>query len=267
MERKLGYKVDVSNYPNESVKRFYPTLRLVPGSIYEKALEEFDLYTPSSPREHGAGLANLPAMGGVEDSPVTELDFSGSIGDLRGIYFPLVVGSALLAVNQQMREEALPLVYRNTSFEQEDVDGVVNFLLGIGHIGRENIESLAFGWESPSEIDTTWDKAPDKIRLEDINQPADGFFDPLLQLPVAHVATCLQLLKECNRLTSLRLRFEQELINLINPSAFKANEGIRGLASLRGLKKVEFQSLGSEPLDHEVEILRWLKQHLESPVL
>lgn len=76
---------------------------------------------------------------------VTELDLLGSLGDLSGFYFPLAAESGVLTVNQQMREEALPLAYRTTSFELDDIDELIKLLLAIGQIGRENIVSLAFG--------------------------------------------------------------------------------------------------------------------------
>ena len=203
---------------------------------------------------------------------VTELDLLGSMGDLGGFYFPLAAESGILAVNPQMREEAMPLAYRTTSFELEDIDEVVKLLLAIGHIGRQNIESLAFGWQSNSETDFTWDKAPGKLRRNDLDIAEvtfedTGFEDPFLTLPIIHVQTCLQLLKQCGRLTHLRLKFENDLIDFIRPNAFKANAGIRGLSSIRGVRRVEFWSLDQEPLDQEKDILKWLKECLESPIL
>jgi hypothetical protein len=41
MERKLGYKIDSLNYPDEGVKRFYSDLRPVPSSVYERTRKEF----------------------------------------------------------------------------------------------------------------------------------------------------------------------------------------------------------------------------------
>lgn len=203
---------------------------------------------------------------------VTELDLLGSMGDLGGFYFPLAAESGILAVNRQMREEAMPLAYRTTSFELEDIDEVVKLLLGIGYIGRQNIESLAFGWQSNSETKFTWDEAPGKLRREDLDTAKvtfedTGFEDPFLTLPIIHVETCLQLLKQCGRLTHLRLKFEKELIDFITLDAFKANAGVRGLSSIRGFARVEFWSSDQEPLDQEKDILKWLKECLESLVL
>ncbi|CAO1598912.1 hypothetical protein XANCAGTX0491_002664 [Xanthoria calcicola] len=49
MESKLGYKIDPSNYPTDATKRFYSSLRLVPQSIYERAVEDIDANTSKSP--------------------------------------------------------------------------------------------------------------------------------------------------------------------------------------------------------------------------
>lgn len=122
-----------------------------------------------------------------EDIRAMPWDILGSIGDPSGFYFPFVAGSGLLAVNREMLEEALPLTFRSNSFELEDIDKVVVLLICIGHIGRDNIKSLAFGWQSKSEIESTWDEAPGQIRCKDIdfarrNIPANASFrDRLLK--------------------------------------------------------------------------------------
>lgn len=194
-------------------------------------------------------------------SGFTDLDLLGSVSDCSGFYFPLAPKSGILAVNQQMREEALPWAYRSTSFELNDVDNVVKLLLGIGKIGRENIKILAFGWQSNCETDFEWDEAPGKVTVECTRNE-----DLLLTLPVIHVDTCMKLLKQCVGLTHLRLNFEKELIDFIEPEAFKANAGIRELSSLRGLREVDFWSLDQEPLDNKEAPIKWLKERLESPV-
>ncbi|KAL8853767.1 MAG: hypothetical protein Q9221_001410 [Calogaya cf. arnoldii] len=207
----------------------------------------------------------------VTQPDLPELDLLGCIGDPSGIYFPLAKESGILTVSRQMREEALPVAYHTTSFELEDIDEVIQVLLAIGQIGRENIESLAFGWQSNCENDFTWDEAPGRIRQKDTNITNNNFEgvewdDPLLTLPVVHVETCLQLLRQCGRLTDLRLRLERELFDFVNPDAFKTNVGIQGLSSLRGIRRLDIQSLEHESLSHEEGIVRWLKEQLESPV-
>lgn len=166
-------------------------------------------------------------------SRITDLDLLGSMSDLSGFYFPLAPESGILAVNQQMREEALRWAYRSTSFELDGIDDVVKLLLGISEIGRDNVRSLAFGWQSSSESDFERHEAPGKVTVE-----GTVIKDLFLTLPVIHVDTCMQLLKQCGRLTHLRLNFEKELIDNLEPRAFKATAGIRKLSSLRGLGKV-----------------------------
>jgi len=36
MEAELGYKIDLFNYPDESVRTFYSDLRLVQNNVYER---------------------------------------------------------------------------------------------------------------------------------------------------------------------------------------------------------------------------------------
>jgi len=42
MERKLGYKIDNLNYPDDCVKRLYSDLRPVLHDIYERTKKEFE---------------------------------------------------------------------------------------------------------------------------------------------------------------------------------------------------------------------------------
>lgn len=65
MESKLGYKIDNSNYPNDTTKRFYASLRLVPESIYERTVEEIDAYTSNTPGAPSGRMAAVPAIGDV----------------------------------------------------------------------------------------------------------------------------------------------------------------------------------------------------------
>ncbi len=65
IESKLGYKIDPSNYPDDTTQRFYSSLRPVPQSIYGRAVEEIDASTSKSPKIHGESLADVPAIGDV----------------------------------------------------------------------------------------------------------------------------------------------------------------------------------------------------------
>lgn len=44
IESQLGYHVDPTHYPNESVEFFYSDLRPVPESLYERSVEEYEEY-------------------------------------------------------------------------------------------------------------------------------------------------------------------------------------------------------------------------------
>ena len=69
-------------------------------------------------------------------------DFTGSIGDPSGFYFPLSSETNVLRVNRQMRQEALPIAYRRTVFHLDDMDDLIKLLAAVGRVGRDNIESL-----------------------------------------------------------------------------------------------------------------------------
>ena len=70
MESKLGYKVDSLTYPDESVKRFYSDLRLVPNSNYEKTKEEIEMYEKKKYRKGYNTISEkvLPELGVVQVS-------------------------------------------------------------------------------------------------------------------------------------------------------------------------------------------------------
>ncbi len=179
------------------------------------------------------------------------LNFTGSIGDPSGFYFPLSSKLSVLRVDRQIRQEALPLAYRRTVFHLDDMDDFIKLLIAVGKIGRDNIESLELTWESRADSELKWDKAPD----------SDDLF---LTLPTLHAAKCVQLLKQCKRLEFLRLYFESDLISNISSDAFKTHPGIRGLCSVRGIKRVQIWDLGHEPIEQH-GLAKWLKGEMESP--
>merc|ERR1711939_1302572 len=234
MEKKLGYRVDSLNYPEDGVQRFYSDLRPVLTSPYERTKKDFEelknqkeyeitsetilpdhgvpqdivtftrrtyvgLYSLAVDIHYGFGL-HLPllfskneayralavpklqpnttsvlesmffnklpkelrdkiylfalpieewSIGDVDSS--NELDFAGGIGDLTGFYFPLS-SLAMLRVNKQMRQEALPLAYRRTVFHLDDMDDLIRLLIAVGDIGRDNIESLELAWQSRADF-------------------------------------------------------------------------------------------------------------------
>jgi len=186
----------------------------------------------------------------IEDvDSANELNFAGGVGDLSGFYFPLS-SLAVLRVNRQMRQEALPLAYRRTLFHLDDMDDLIKLLIAVGDIGRDNIESLEFAWQSRTDSECQWAEAPVPNEYS-------------LTLPALHVTKCVQLLKQCKSLRFLRLYFESELILGMSPNDYKADPGICGLCSVQGIKRVEIWNLGYEPLE-QCGFVEWLKEAMES---
>lgn len=172
-------------------------------------------------------------------------NLTSSIGDPGGFYFPLSKNVEILSVNNQMRREALPLVYRITTFHLDDMDDLIKFLIAVGETGRDNIEALYFPWESRSDLECKWEENP----YSDEHS---------LTLPNLHVMKCVQLLKQCKRLRLMRLYFESDLLENIAPEVFKADSGILELRSIQ-VEKLEIWSLGHESLEHS-PLVHWLKK-------
>ncbi|KAK0118483.1 hypothetical protein ONS96_011580 [Cadophora gregata f. sp. sojae] len=184
------------------------------------------------------------------DGNSVELDFAGGIGDLSGFYFPLS-SLAMLRVNKQMRQEALPLAYRRTVFHLDDMDDLIRLLIAVGDIGRDNIASLELAWQSKTDFEGQWDK-----------DPVAGKHS--LTLPSFHVGKCVRLLKQCKRLRTLRLYFERDLIEDMSPNVYKSDPGLCDLSSVYGIDKVEIWDLGNESLK-ESGFVEWLKEGIELP--
>ena len=180
-----------------------------------------------------------------------EFNFPAGLGDPSGFYFPLSKGLSILRVDRQMRQEALSLAYRRTTFHLVDMDDLIKLLLAVGKLGRNNIESLELVWESRAGCDWRWEMSPTS---EDI----------VTALPTFHAARCTQLLKQCKRLRLLRLYFERDLIDNVSLDTFQADPGIRELCSVQGIRRVEIHDLGFEPLE-QGGVVKWLKEQLESP--
>lgn len=176
--------------------------------------------------------------------------FAGALGDPTGFYFPLNNDLSILRVNKQIRQEALSIAYRRTFFRLDDIDDFIKIAISIGQIGRENIQSVEFSWESRSDFRHRMDQNSD-------------FEDDHFQLPALHVPRCVQLLRECRRLEFLRLRFEPDMIASMSSSVFRTDPGIRELSSVHGIQRVEIGDTICEPLDH-YEQVKWLKRELES---
>ncbi|KAI4193078.1 MAG: hypothetical protein LQ348_002978 [Seirophora lacunosa] len=343
MEKKLGYKVDSSTYPNKNTDSFYLDLRQIPKSIYLRTRQELDEYERRTHRKDvraisvralpepdlvhpqttrydddtvsltrktnayfynhtvdihlGCGfnlallvtneealstlsVARLRQNTSSDSTPLlfrlprkirnriydfalpkgnwqienvddfNRCNFIQSIGDPSGFHFPLSGKIAALGVNRQIRQEALPFAYRKTLFHLDDMDDLVKLLVAIGKVGRDNIEMLELAWESRADSELKLDEHP-------------NMDDPSLLLPTLHATRCVQLLKQCKRLRSLRLHIGSDLINGISPDDFKAHPGIRELCSLRGIKTVQICDLGYELVDNH-GLAKWLREKMES---
>ncbi|EEQ35494.1 hypothetical protein McanMca71_003090 [Microsporum canis] len=175
--------------------------------------------------------------------------FLTGLGDPSGFYFPLSNSLAILAVNKQIRTEALPLAYQNTLFHLDDIDDFLRFGMAIGSIGRENVRSLEFAWESRADFST--------------QSPSDSGEEELLgRLPLIHASRCVKLLKEFTKLRILRLWFDSDILNYLPLKNFKTDLGICGLCSLRGMERVDILGLDIDPT--ACPIAKWLKDTLES---
>lgn len=169
-----------------------------------------------------------------------------AIGDPDGFSFPLGDEYTILQVNRQIRHEALPIAYRHIEFQLGGIEDLTRFLIAIGSVGRENIEILVFSWESEVDQDLNWRMFPDS----ETNH---------LKLPV-HVFACVQLLKQCRRLRSLRLRFEAYMMEDVPEAIFMSDPGISSLCSIK-VERVEIATPDDGSLQ-EHSIARWLKDQM-----
>lgn len=181
---------------------------------------------------------------GDEDGP-TRWNFARALGDPSGYYFSFGKDVALLKVSRQVRQEALPLAYRKTTFHLADMDDLTRLLLAIGRVGRENIQCLEFIWESRIDLEYNRWKFPDL----DGNQS---------KLPSLHVPTCVQLIKQCTRLKFLRPRLESFIMTNIPESLIDNSVGILSLCSISTIEKLEVLCFDDEKLE-DCNVLKLLK--------
>lgn len=111
--------------------------------------------------------------------------FLRGIGDPAGVFLnpPTQEEVSLLGVNNQIRSEVLHEVIRRCHFRVVHRQ-VIQLLLSIGRLGRENIESLEIKW-AELEMDSDVDQYP----------------------AVHHQVRYIELLRQCKRLRCLRLIF------------------------------------------------------------
>jgi 2EXR family len=185
----------------------------------------------------------------TEDVDSPKCNFLENIGDLSGFYYPLS-SLSILKINKEMRREALPLAYRTTMFRLDDMDELIKLLIAVGRVGRDNIESMEFAWQSRIDLE------------QQCSRPLNSTEDSL-SLPTLHVGKCLQLLRQCKNLKFLRILFDSDLLLDIPPEAYAPETGFRDLCSIRGIKKLELWDLASEPLKQHIFVAK-LKEVMQS---
>ena len=163
------------------------------------------------------------------------IEFARATGDPTGFYFPFRSVLGALAVNRQMRDESLPLAYRKTSIYLDNMDDFIRFAVAIGEVGRENVESLSFTWESPSDTECLTESGG-------------------IRLPKLHSVRCVQLLRGFARLKHLCLYFEDDLLSTLILTDFEVDQGICGLRSLSQVDTIEILNQSGEPADQHQSI-------------
>ncbi|OJD10935.1 hypothetical protein AJ78_08185 [Emergomyces pasteurianus Ep9510] len=193
----------------------------------------------------------------TDPDELSGVNFAAGVGDLSGFYFSPRKDLALLRVSKQMRQEALPIAYRRTVFRLDDMDEFIKLAILIGRIGRDNIESLEFAWESRSDLDERCNNDNESLKAL---QCHDWLVS---ELPVLHISKCVQLLKQCKRLKYLCLYFESGVISSVSLDKFKADPGIRELCTVRGIERFESWGSWREPLE-QYGCIRWLIEEMIS---
>ena len=187
----------------------------------------------------------------IEDiSTFNELNFTEDMSDSSDFYFSLSKKLTVLRVNRQMHQETLLLTYRRTIFHLNDMNDLIKLLIAIDKIDRDSIESLKLTWKSRVDSECKWNEA--------LNSE-----DSFLTLSTLHVVKCVQLLKQCKRLTFLRLYFERDLINNIFSNVFKVDFEIRELCFVWEIERVEIWGLNYESLEQR-DLVKWLKEEMKS---
>lgn len=172
--------------------------------------------------------------------------FPTAVGGPSGFFFPFGQDWEVLRINKMIRQEALPIAYRRTTFHLNDMDDVIKLLIAVGQTGRDNITSLRFLWESRNDIECRWEEFPD----------AD---DNHLRLPALRVKRFIQLLKCCKKLKHLTIHFAEEVLENVPEHIFKADAGIQGLCALQGIETLEVLDVVDESVEQH-PLIKWLRR-------
>lgn len=179
-----------------------------------------------------------------------DVDLAGGIGDATSFYFPVRGDLSLMIVCKQIRREILPLVYHRTAFHLGDMDDFVRLAVSVGAVGRQNIESLGFAWQSRNDMEASTENEP-------------GIGGPYSKLPTLHAERCVQLLWQLKSLSFLRLLFPEDLVSDKTDDELKVDPGINGLFSIRGIQKVEIRNKDGKSLENH-SVLRELQEKMKS---
>lgn len=212
--------------------RTLASLKLRPNVVDNSSSPLFRL--PLEIRNRIYELAMPDGMWEVSD--IEDFDrstFTAAVGDPSGFCFPLSKHLSVLSISKQVRQEALPLAYRRTTFRFDDMDDLLKLLVAVGQIGRANIGSLEFPWESRVDLENSWDQDSSSVEAP-------------ITLPHLHVQTCMRLLQQCKRLRFLRIRFPTKVLLDMDLSTLMADPGVHALFSMHAVEAVEIQSMEYE---------------------
>lgn len=185
-------------------------------------------------------------MDDAENSAFNRYKFARCIGDLSGFYFPLNNELAILRVNRQIRQEALPLAYRRTTFHLWDWDELTMFLVSVGQVGRDNIEALEFPVGSPMMNGGNW-----WVRVAEE--------DELTNVSSLHVMKCVRLLKRCKRLGTLHFYEIEVLRGYMTFKKYWRNPLMLGIYSFRVMEGRESRENYANGLPTRYDLADWLK--------
>ncbi|KAI0016479.1 hypothetical protein F4780DRAFT_759181 [Xylariomycetidae sp. FL0641] len=158
----------------------------------------------------------------------------------------------ILQVCRQLREEALPWVYRNARLPFASLEETLKLLLLIGDVGCSNIQRLRLDWFN------LWDS--EKLENEHRNDPRLSLCT--LAWPYTTTDPCVRLIHQCHRLRHISIRFDDDWLLRVPEQDFKQDTRIRGLCALRGIQEVEILGLDFQPIEEDCPLAQWLSDQL-----
>lgn len=161
--------------------------------------------------------------------------FLSALGDPTGFSFPPGREPVLLRTSRQIRHKALPIAYQSTRFVLDDMDDLMRLLVAVGEVGRDNIVSLELTWTSRSET---------ACRLEEGSDAGDDGAG----LPALYTPSCVELLRSCGRLRSVKVRIERDALGETQEPLWTADSGLNDLLTLEPTRTVELVDADYEPL-------------------